>query len=414
LKHRADAVAPNQVFDGSDRSDAGFQPAARSKIVVLSEDLSGSPDEGAKKLTLALGASLARQHDVQVVSARGPVSQPQVRWHAASTRTLLSRQLASALRRQCPDVVIYASRRSATFASFLRAQVLKQYCPQAQTVLLGFQTRRHSRWQRWVIRRLRPDVVVVQSEDNRRYLEDVGCRVLMMASGVDVEQFRPVDDERRRQLRSAFHLDQTRPTVLHVGHLAEGRGIRVLAELARSGDYQVILVASTSSAQQAALGGELRAAGVIVLTEYLSRIEQVYQLADCYLFPVVSTNNAIEAPLSVLEALACDLPVVTTRFGGLPRMFGSESRPGMTFVDAPDELIEAVRRQCASERPPVRHLAQSYAWDAVADELIEQLLALRKVHSRGSDQRGMAEDDRPSAARIESTGFQSEVQVQEG
>ena len=35
-----------------------------------------------------------------------------------------------------------------------------------------------------------------------------------------------------------------------------------------------------------------------------ARIEELYQLADCYLFPVASTDNCIGVPLSVLEAFA--------------------------------------------------------------------------------------------------------------
>src|SRR5215211_2488217 len=45
--------------------------AARRRICVLSEDLSGAPDEGIKKFALALASALGRVHDVELIGTRG-------------------------------------------------------------------------------------------------------------------------------------------------------------------------------------------------------------------------------------------------------------------------------------------------------------------------------------------------------
>jgi glycosyltransferase involved in cell wall biosynthesis len=375
------------VTTGSIHPEVGRAPlqegrrSALKRVCILSDDLSGAPDEGVKKFSVALAAALGEMHHVRVISVKGPCESPGVTWISAP-RTFVSRRLGSELRRQDPDVIVYAARGSATFFSFLRSRMLRLYCPRAKVVLLGLQTRRHSPLQQRVIPHLRPDLLCVQSAANREYLENLGCTVDLVSSGVDTDTFRPADPETRRELRARYGFASDIPVVLHVGHLTSGRRVRVLAELAARRECQVVLVASSSTEQEASLGEQLREAGVKVLTEYQQRIEHLYQLADCYVFPVESTNNAIEAPLSVLEALACDVPVVTTRFGGLPGMFpvdADAAARGLIFVDSPAELIEETLRMCGGRPEGARDLVLRYSWDSVARAMITRALRTGRI-----------------------------------
>jgi glycosyltransferase involved in cell wall biosynthesis len=236
------------------------------------------------------------------------------------------------------------------------------------------QTRRHARWQRSLIPHLAPDRVCVQSPEHADYLKALGCSVALLPSGVDTDVYRPVTPARRRALRLQYGLDPDRPMALHVGHLKAERGVGVLAELVRTGVEQVVLVTSSSTVPEAALAAELRRAGVVVVTAYQPQIEHYYQMADCYVFPVTSAENAIDAPLSVLEALACDLPVVTTRFGGLPRMFGSRPHPGLVFADSMDTLVTQSVRLCRAGERGTRELVRDFGWETVAAQLLELAL----------------------------------------
>lgn len=348
------------------------QPTYR--ICLLSDDLSGTPDEGVKKFTMSIAEALRGQHDVHVLSTSHSSAIPGVRC-VSTSRTFLGRSLRREIRQLQPEVLVYATRRSATFFSIIRSRILRLYAPSATLILFGLQTRQHSRWQQWIIRGIRPDLICVQSDANGAYLRRLGCQVALVPSGVDTRVFHPIDAIRKRELREQYGLDPHRPVALHVGHLQHGRGIRTLADLAATGACQVVLVTSSSTFQDAALERELRAADVIILTDYLPQIEQLYQLADCYVFPVASTDNAIEAPLSVLEALACDLPVVTTRFGGLPRMFADVASTGLVFVDSSSELIEETVRQCTGAPGSTRDLVQSYSWEGIAADLLDRAVS---------------------------------------
>lgn len=346
------------------------------RICIVSDGLAGPPDEGVRKFTVAISAALKRMHVVEVLSTHRSSTDYGVR-SVPAPQTFLSRSLRAALRRIEPEVLIYATHRSATFFSFVRARILRAYCPSAYIVVLGLQARRHSRWQRWLIGKIRPDLIIVQSEANRAYLEGIGCRAAVIHSGVDAETFRPVDDGRRHTLRLKYGIAADVPVVLHVGHLQTGRGIGVLGQLSGTGACQVLLATSSSTEQEDGLRQQLQAAGVTIHSEYLPHIEELYQIADCYVFPVATTDNAIEVPLSVLEALACDLPVVATRFGGLPDMFGDEPRPGLVFVDTPDDLIRETLRLCERRVSGVRRLSLPFSWDAAAMGLVAEAVAVQ-------------------------------------
>ncbi|HEU5424668.1 MAG TPA: glycosyltransferase family 4 protein [Nitrolancea sp.] len=374
------------------------------RVCLLSDDLSGPPDEGVKKVTLQLAAALAPHHHVSLLSTT-PTSQGSAARYVPAPRTFLSRSLRAELRRLQPDVLIYATRRSATFNSFLRARLLKRYCPTATLVLLALQTRRHPAWQQRLIRHLLPDLAGVQSGANRDYLTGLGCHVTLVRGGVDSAAFQPVDEARRQLLRARYGLRDDLPVVLHVGHLHRERGVGVLAALASGHECQVVLVASSSTPQEADIGDELRAAGVTLLTTYLPHIEELYQLADCYVFPVLSTDAAIELPLSVLEALACDLPVVTTRFGGLPQAFANAPSEGLVFIDSPQELVTEALRLCREDSGSTRPLALPFAWEAVAADLLAQALAIRgEPNGRAVEIEGLSQGETPWAGEVSHAG----------
>jgi glycosyltransferase involved in cell wall biosynthesis len=359
------------------RPAAPIGGAVRRRVCLLSEDLSGPPDEGCKKLTMALAAAVARHHEVALLSTQG--SAPAGGRLVPASRTFLSAALRRELRRLDPELLVYVARSSTTFMSFVRSRVLRALCPRALVVLVGLQARRHTGLRRRLIGRLAPELIFVQSPRTAGELERLGCSVALLPSGVDLETFRPVGADEKRRLRAEQGLQPDLPVLLHVGHLQRARGIGVLADLAGRGGCQVVLAASSSTPQEGAVADELRRAGVVVRTAYEPRIEQLYQLADCYVFPVQSTDNAIELPLSVLEAFACDLPVVTTRFGGLPRLFDGSGAPGLRFVDSPTELIDEALRLCRIGAGATRSLALPYAWDAVADNLIDRAVRLKET-----------------------------------
>jgi len=216
---------------------------------------------------------------------------------------------------------------------------------------------------------LTPDLILVQSASVLKKLSTFGCWVKLVPSGVDLERFHPITEERKLGLWSKYGVDADKFAILHVGH--RNRNIQILKELQRDNN-KVLVVGSTSTEQDEDLVDELRIAGVRVVTTYLQNIDEIYQLSDCYVFPVTSETASIEVPLSVLEAMACNLPVVTTRYGGLSTMFNGEGNE-LFFVEKLKDLSNKVEKVKKFNHSETRRMIEPYSWGEVAKRILELL-----------------------------------------
>jgi glycosyltransferase involved in cell wall biosynthesis len=99
----------------------------------------------------------------------------------------------------------------------------------------------------------------------------------------------------------------------------------------------------------------------------------LYQLADLYVFPTLpGRKGCIEIPLSVLEAMACNIKSACTRFGGLPDIF--EEGRGFYFIDCDKNLVNIVEKSQENNLVRTREMANQYAWKSVTKKILTELL----------------------------------------
>ena len=338
----------------------------RPRVCLVAEEMAGPLDEGARKFAYSLAGGLSAHSDVRGLSIGGGFSSNGIISLPAS-KTFLLRGLRDQIERFQPDLVCYVPSASMTVFAFMRAWVLKGYAPAAKTALVLLQPRRHTLPGRKVLSLFQPDVVLTQSEQMRRYARDIGCRVAVLPPAVNLDRFRPATAEERCAFRERHGLPRDAFIALHAGHAKPGRNVEVLARLLP--DAQPVFVAGSSAGMDEALVRRLRSEGVLVITDYIPQIEDLYRASDCYVFPVRSADDAIEVPLSVLEAMACNLPVVSMRFGALPDLF--HDGPGLRFVSREDELVENVRSRDWMQPSETRSMVEPYSWSNAARKLLE-------------------------------------------
>lgn len=343
------------------------------RILVFSERLAPPPDEGIKKLAVSLAAALRDLgHDVLTLTTGGADWPDGTVADVPADRLLRSPALARRIADFGPQAVLYVPTASLTLASGLRARVLRGHARGAPVALVATQGRRHSRLVRLAARLARPDLCVVQAQHTEAQAAALGWRTVRVPPGVDLTTFRPVTPDVRRGLRIRYGLPADACVVLHAGHLNRRRGVGDLAALA--GLATPVLAASTSTVHDPALAAELVAAGVHLITTYVPHIEELYGAADVYLFPTPpdpTGPSSIDLPLSVLEAAACNLPILTTRFGALPELW--PDRPGVAFYDDPASLRAGLARLQA-QPGATRPLAEAFSWQAAAKQMLAELL----------------------------------------
>lgn len=333
-------------------------------VLVIAEELASVPDEGYTRFVREVTHVLAVRRRVACYFTSA------CRWdHLGPVRALnRCRHMIRAARRRDlarPAVVAYASRSSVTVMALLRARALKLLFRGAPVAVIALQD--FSVWSGRLLRLLAPDLLLAPTERDCDEARRAGVNAARIWSGVDLERFRPALDGEKVALRRRWGLPTDRRIVLHVGHLRDGRNLSPLAALAGGGATVVLCASGWRGSESARLKGALTAAGVVVLDGYQPRVEELYRLADCYVFPTESRGSAAAMPLSVLEALASGLPVASLKFGALAEYLADA--PAVALVDSPADLVESALA-LAGSAVRARPLAEPYAWPAVGERLL--------------------------------------------
>jgi glycosyltransferase involved in cell wall biosynthesis len=376
MKQSCLSSTPNTKYVGTNKlSNPNYYQQKLNSLAIVVEDLRLPLDEGAKKTSFSLISSIGEQGiQVSVFTSYG---NPWLKnaFQLPGNKFLLGNSFRKQLSAQRPDFILYIPSSSGTLGAFIRAAMIKFQYHQAPIAMLSLQFRTLPKLARYFRVSQAVEVVLTQSEASQGIFDDLGCKTALLPSAVDQDIFKPVNKQVKQELRNQYNFQLADKIVLHVGHCHPGRNVNMLMELVKIG-FRVIFIASTSTAIDQDLILELKRSGILVITDYVSYIEQYYQLADCYVFPVLNISAAIDAPLSVLEAMACNIPVVTTRFGALKNMF--QTGNGFYFAANEDEIMRMVNQAVKLQNCQTADMVACYSWHNAAMNLLETLHTITK------------------------------------
>jgi len=167
------------------------------------------------------------------------------------------------------------------------------------------------------------DRVICASEGERRILIDhYGVspqRAVQVPCGVDTDHFRPMS---RAGVRRRLGLPQDEPVLLYVGRIEPLKGIDILIRAAAQteGRFRLLVVGGDGKDAERKeelrrLAQELGIAGNVIFQDAVShdRLPLYYNAADVCVVPSYYESFGLVA----LEAMACGVPVVASRVGGL-------------------------------------------------------------------------------------------------
>jgi L-malate glycosyltransferase len=165
-------------------------------------------------------------------------------------------------------------------------------------------------------------------------------RIVMIPNFVDIEKY-------RRDAYPCHRSKLARPGEKIVTHISNFRGVkrvddvvRIFARIAASVPSRLLLVGDgpdRARAQQ--LTEELGVADNVLFLGKQNSVAELLSCSDLFLLP-----SELEAfGLVALEAMACGVPVVATRIGGLPEVVQHGVAGYLAPVGAVDEMAEAGR-----------------------------------------------------------------------
>ncbi len=326
----------------------------KMKICLIGEFRS-TPDEGYTNVATNLARELAKHHEVIKLNP----------WHP------LTADFWSSIVKSCPNIIHYLTAPSIFSFWILRALTLRWR--NARTIMSalhpdGLSLQRNFAFRKSILT-VKPDLVLTHSKEMEEMFSSFGYKTGFIANGVDIQRFQPPSPQSKKQLRKKYGIEEDKFIVLHVGHVKRDRNVQMLCRLQHQHRQVLIIGSSYRRGGDEKLIRELRTYNCIVWLGYFPNIEEVYAMADCYLFPA-QEGGCLLLPLSVMEAMACNTPVVTTRFGALPDMF--KEGEGFFYADSDTaflNILDSIRR--GEVKVNTRQKVLPYTWENVTRELEE-------------------------------------------
>ncbi|MEE8347692.1 MAG: glycosyltransferase [Dehalococcoidia bacterium] len=222
------------------------------------------------------------------------------------------------------------------------------------------------------------DRIICASEGERRDLiEHYGvpaARAVQVPCGVDTDHFRPLP---RVSARKELGLPQDEPLVLYVGRIEPLKGIDILLRAAAEMEGRFCLLVVGGDSRESSRKAELRQlAADLGITERVffqdavshERLPLFYSAADVCVVPSYYESFGLVA----LEAMACGIPVVASRVGGLLETVRDGQTGYLVPWRCPEPFAERLELLLDNEslRRSLGHMARSaverYRWAEVA------------------------------------------------
>ena len=338
-----------------------------SRAVIITEDISDPIDEGIKKFSFYLAKYVEDSGADNLIFSCFPNKSLTNVKSLPANKLLFSVNFFKKLYKSKPTLLIYVPFSSSTFMSFIRMSLLSLFAPKAKIIMVSVQERKHNYISKKVISLLKPDWLIVLSNKQANYYREMGFQTIVSPIGVEASKYCEITLDEKSKLRQKLNLPINEKIVLHVGHINKGRNLEILRKLLSKG-FRVVIIASTRFESDLKLKLELEEEGYLFVSDYIENIEEYYQASDIYVFPVLSAVNAMEFPMSVLEAMSCNIPVITTRFGGI-ESFLPETNWFKYFLNE-EELISKIVSFPTNSKCANRELVLSkFSWMNVFNNL---------------------------------------------
>jgi glycosyltransferase involved in cell wall biosynthesis len=200
-------------------------------------------------------------------------------------------------------------------------------------------------------------------------------RVTVIPSGVDCAHFRPPSTEERAQSRAALGLGDPECAVGAVGALEPRKGHRYLLEaMTLLGGRAVAIVAGDGSLRDP-LAAEIRRLGLGGAVRMVGRIADARAILwalDIFAMPSLSEGLGV----ALLEAMACGLPAVASRVGGIVDVV-DDGRTGMLVAPGDARALADALGYLNAEAPARK--AMGAAARAVAVERFSMAAMARRT-----------------------------------
>lgn len=198
-------------------------------------------------------------------------------------------------------------------------------------------------------------------------------KTVTIYNGVDLDRFRPAaDTSERAAIRRNFAVPASARMVAFVGHGFARKGLGFLIEawpLVAGGAFLLVAGADRAADKFARGAAALNVGARVIFAGPQPEVAPIFHAADAFAMPSLFEPFGNAA----MEAMACGLPVMTSRFSGVAELIPPSMRG--FCVENPDDVGEVALRLGALFDAPAdlgkqaRAAAEKFTWSRYAAEL---------------------------------------------
>lgn len=165
-------------------------------------------------------------------------------------------------------------------------------------------------------------------ESLQNYLKLDGRQSSVLRNGIDESKFNiKLTSEQEAELRNKYNIGKDDKILLFTGRIVREKGVKELITALKQvqyKNYKLLIVGAALNDLNSKTPYEIEIEELVktmkdkvIFTGFIKydKIPQIYHLADIAVLPSMCEDAA---PLAVIEALLCGLPIITTVSGGIP------------------------------------------------------------------------------------------------
>jgi len=208
------------------------------------------------------------------------------------------------------------------------------------------------------------------SEDEINYLKRVApsSNVRFQTMGIDDEYFKKTD---KKTARKKLKLPLDKKILIYIGRINDvkvGFLLEAMNELKEEGILLKIIGFGPQEEKFKKYASENKLKNVEFLGGVFGEKKLLYlSSADAFVLP----SSKEGAPVTVMEALARNLPVVVTSVGGTPLMVKNKREGILIPPKNKEELVKAIRNVLSWREKDIKKYAEIYKWKKIIDDTVK-------------------------------------------
>ena len=217
--------------------------------------------------------------------------------------------------------------------------------------------------------------LVVPYKDLAHELTEIGVKTEKVIARLGVDTLKFIPTENKSAAKQHKNIDSSKLVIGYVGRISKEKNVRVLVEAyerLKSKFNCILLIVGSGTKEEMSY---VRNIPGVVCAGFQENVIPYFQAMDIFVMPSLTETTS----LATLEAMACGVPVVTTRVGFLKQYVRKDYNGLMfprgntgTLVLQLDKLLRSPeKRKLMGEN--ARGTAMIFSWDVTAERLREIL-----------------------------------------